>query len=97
MTKAQPMGIHASIPWLINFLTSRYAQIAEIIGMAKMTKNITNIPMIKKAGDLTDKSGKIHTNEKAKITINATMAICNISNPTKNKAFFIILGKVLFL
>ncbi len=91
ITRTQPVGIQASTPWFINFLTSRYVQIAETIGMARIAKIINNIPTMKKAGDLADKSGIINADEKAKTTINPTITICNIRNPRKNNTFFIIL------
>ena len=91
ITKTQATGIHASTPWFINFLTSRCVQIAETIGMARITKTIDNIPTMKKAGDFADKGGIINMDEKARTTINTTMIICNISNPIKNNTFFIIL------
>lgn len=90
MTKTQPAGIHASTPWFINFLTSRCVQIAETIGMARITRTINNIPTMKKAGDFAGKSGIINADKKAKTTINPTTTICNINNPRKNNAFFII-------
>lgn len=87
MTNTQPTGIQASTPRLINFLTSRYAQIAEIIGIARIAKKNAKIPTIKKAGDFIDKRGVKKAEEKARIIIKPRTIICTISNPRKNNAF----------
>src|SRR3989344_7169456 len=91
MTKTQPTGIHASTPWFINFLTSRCAHTAEIIGIPQITKTIADIPTIKKVGDVAESKGIKKAEEKAMTTIKPITIICAISNPRKNNTFFIIL------
>lgn len=90
ITNIQPTGTQASTPKLINLLTSRYVQIAEIIGIARITKTNAKIPTIKKVGDFIEKRGIKEAKEKARTTIKPTITICVISDPRKNNTFPIL-------